>query len=73
MKRKREKRILAAILCMVMVLTSNISLLAEDVGGGNTESSIEAGTPEKEQPETPEQQPEEPEQKPEVPEQKPEE
>ena len=74
MKSKRKKRILAAVLCMVMVLTSNISLLAEDTGVVNTETPIESETPEQGQPESPEtEEPEEPEQKPEVPEQKPEE
>lgn len=57
MKSSRKKRILATILCMVMVLTSNISALAEGDGLPDmTEQVVTAASV----PETPEQEPEVP-------------
>ena len=46
MKSNRKKRILAAILCMVMVLTNNFSILAETTGAVDNTAEIE--TPETE-------------------------
>ena len=57
MKSSRKKRILATILCMVMVLTSNISALAE---GDGLPDMTEQGVTAASVPETPEQEPEVP-------------
>ena len=64
MKSKRKKRILAAILCMVMVLTNNFSILAEGTEVPNavpvTENEETAQPAEPEQTTKPEVTPEEP-------------
>lgn len=45
MKSNRKKRILAAILCMVMVLTNNVSVLAEGEGVPSGETTVAEETP----------------------------
>ena len=60
MKSDRKKRILAAILCMVMVLSSNISALAEGEVYADPDAVTQMETPEAVSETQPESAPQEP-------------